>query len=239
MRVHARPRAHTKRTATRACANQHAPSDLCTVFQLQREKEEDEVEQTIKARERHAELQEQERAKRLKDIERRRLNQRLLQSEDGGKSPPGGGFPPPEVPAHSEMLLQRILARTSDRILSALSPKETSPGAAPELLLALTRRDVFVSDFRGLRIEKLADISKVTSSPHGDLELVVRAGWQGAIIVEAGLFDMEKLQGFFSLLAEVHEKVRAHASVRSCAHVGVHECLLLCLYLPVSVCLCL
>jgi len=59
----------------------------------------------------------------------------------------------------------------------------------------------------GTRVEKLSDVGKVVSSPEGNLELVVE-GKGDPVRIEAGLFGMEELQSFFSLLGEVHNKVQ-------------------------------
>ena len=60
------------------------------------------------------------------------------------------------------------------------------------------------------RSEKLSDVGKVVSSPEGNLELTVQ-GNKEPLRIEAGLFDMEQLGSFFSLLGEVHQRAMREA----------------------------
>ena len=168
--------------------------------QLALEAEEDELEAAAAARARHAEMKEEERLKRLADMQRRNAARKAMQegvrgSEDGG----GHVGKLPDVSAEAAPLLHAAASVAAAQIVSVLE-------AGPDQLLALSVAEVIWSRPGQLRREALSDIEKVVSSPEGNLLLKVKGLGKEPLPIEAAKFQMDDLAAFFQFLSEFHSK---------------------------------
>jgi len=163
--------------------------------QLTLEAEEDEMEAAAAARARHMEAKEEERLKRLADLERRNQARKAMQG--GGE---GGHMGPlPKVKPEAAALLQAAAGVVTAQIVAVLE-------AGREQLFTLSVNEVVWSRPGDLRREKLSEIEKVKSSPEGNLLLEIKGYGKEPLPIEAAKFKMDELGAFFQFLSEFHSK---------------------------------
>ena len=163
--------------------------------QLTLEAEEDEMEAAAAARARHMEAKEEERLKRLADLERRNQARKAMQG--GGEGGHMGQLP--KVKPEAAALLQAAAGVVTAQIVAVLE-------AGREQLFTLSVNEVVWSRPGDLRREKLSDIDKVKSSPEGNLLIEIKGYGKEPLPIEAAKFKMDELGAFFQFLSEFHSK---------------------------------
>ena len=165
--------------------------------QLALEAEEDEMEAAAVARTRHQEMKEEERVKRLADIQRRNEARKAMQGGASGGQGHTGKLP--QVAPEATSLLHAAAGRVTAQIVSVLQ-------SGHEQLFALSVSEVVWSRPGSVRREALSDIDKVVSSPEGNLLLNIKGYGKEPLPIEAAKFKMEELGAFFQFLSEFHSK---------------------------------
>ena len=200
--------------------------------QLTLEAEEDEMEAAAAARARHEEAKEEERLKRLADLERRNqgtgatgqllpktlypwayacgaraptdvgLTQQRRDTARKAMQGGGEGGHTGKLPNVQPEAAALLHAAASMVTAQIVAVLE----AGSEQLFALTVNEVVWSRPGDVRREKLSDIEKVVSSPEGNLLLNIKGFGKEALPIEAAKFKMDELGAFFQFLSEFHSK---------------------------------
>ena len=171
-------------------------TSLKTPEQLRFEAEEDEIQEAARAREKHAAMQEEERKRRISELQIKQAAKKAL--EENVKGDEGSKLPAsmPDYDEAGRRLLTKAASIASSKIVSVMYSHDN--------LLALSVVEVIRSSRTSLRREALDKIDKVVTSAKGNLVMVIRES--EPMEVESSKFSMNELGSFFQFLSEFHEK---------------------------------
>eukprot|EP00960_Hanusia_phi_P071297 767520-Hanusia_phi.AAC.1 len=164
--------------------------------QLRFEAEEDEIQEAARAREKHAAMQEEERKRRISELQIKQAAKKALEEDGNGDD---GSKLPVNMPDYDEAgrsLLKRAAAIATSRIVAVMYSHDD--------LLALTVVEVIRSSRKTVRREALDKIDKVVTAADGNLMMVIRES--EPMLVESSKFSMNELGSFFQFLSEFREK---------------------------------